>query len=120
METSLHHIHLFASDLDESVKFYQDMFEAKILFDRGSAETRNVMIEIGASKIIIYNQAPKDKGSGAFWHLGFETNDLETLVEHMKSIGYQFSNEIKSLNNLKYVMASAPDNVLLELFEVVR
>jgi len=33
LKVSLHHAHLFASNLDESIKFYQDMFGAEILFD---------------------------------------------------------------------------------------
>lgn len=120
MKTSLHHAHLFASNLDASIKFYQDMFEAKILFDLKLAGARNVMISIGSSKINFYDQPPKDQGRGAIHHLGIETDDLEALVEHMKSKGFQFINKIKTFGPLKYVMAAAPDNVLLEIFEVVK
>ncbi len=120
MKTSLHHTHLFASNLDASIKFYQDMFRAKILFDLKMAGARNVMISIGSSKINFYDQPPKDQGRGAIHHLGIETDDLEALVEHMKSKGFQFINKIKTFGPLKYVMAAAPDNVLLELFEVVK
>jgi catechol 2,3-dioxygenase-like lactoylglutathione lyase family enzyme len=120
MKTSLHHAHLFASNLDESIEFYQDMFGAKILFDLKLAGARNVMIKIGSSKINFYDQPPKDQGRGAIHHLGIETDDLEALVAHMKSKGFQFIKEIKYFGPLKYVMAAAPDNVLLELFEVVK
>lgn len=120
MKTSLHHAHLFASNLDESIKFYRDMFGAKILFDMKLVGARNVMIEIGASKINFYDQPPKDQRRGAIHHLGIETDDLEALVAYMKSKGFQFIKKIKSLGILKYVMAAAPDNVLLELFEVLR
>ncbi len=120
MKTSLHHAHLFASNLDESIKFYQDMFSAKILFDLEMAGARNVMIQIGSSKINFYDQPPKDQGRGAIHHLGIETDDLESLVEHMKNKGFKFIKKIKKFGPLKYVMAAAPDNVLLELFEVVK
>ena len=120
MKTSLHHAHLFASNLDESIKFYQEMFGAKILFDLKMAGARNVMITIGASKINFYDQPPKDQGRGPIHHLGIETDDLESLVAHMKNQGFQFRKEIKTFGPLKYVMAAAPDNVLLELFEVVK
>jgi catechol 2,3-dioxygenase-like lactoylglutathione lyase family enzyme len=120
MKTSLHHAHLFASNLDKSIKFYQEMFGAKILFDLKMAGARNVMISIGTSKINFYDQPPKDDGRGAIHHLGIETDDLEALVTHMKNKGFQFIREIKSFGPLKYVMAAAPDNVLLELFEVVK
>ena len=120
MKTSLHHAHLFASNLDESIKFYQDMFGAEILFDLKMAEARNVMISIGSSKINFYDQPPKDQGRGAIHHLGIETDDIEVLVVHMKDNGFQFIKQIKSFGPLKYIMAEAPDNVLLELFEVVK
>lgn len=120
MKSSLHHAHLFASNLDESIKFYQDMFEAKVLFDLEMAGARNVMISIGSAKINFYDQPPKDQGRGAIHHLGIETDDLEALVAHMKRKGFEFIKEIKNFGPMKYVMAAAPDNVLLELFEVVK
>ena len=120
MKTSLHHAHLFASNLDESIKFYQDMFGAEILFDLKMAGARNVMISIGSSKINFYDQPPKEQGRGAIHHLGIETDNLEALVLNMKDKGYQFIKEIKNFGPLKYIMAAAPDNVLLELFEVVK
>lgn len=120
MKTSLHHAHLFASNLDESIKFYKDMFGANVLFDLKMAGARNVMITIGSSKINFYDQPPKDQGRGAIHHLGIETDDLEALVAHMENKGFQFIKEIKNFGPLRYVMAGAPDNVLLELFEVVK
>ena len=90
------------------------------MFDLKMAGARNVMITIGTSKINFYDQPPKDQGRGAIHHLGIETDDLEALVVHMKNKGFQFKKEIKTFGPLKYVMAAAPDNVLLELFEVVK
>ena len=120
MKNSLHHAHLFATNVDESIKFYKHMFGAKVLFDLEMAGARNVMIQIGASKINFYDQSPKDQGRGAIHHLGIETDNLDALVEHMKSIGFQFRKDIKNFGPMKYVMAGAPDNVLLELFEVIK
>ena len=89
MKTSLHHAHLFASNLDESINFYREMFGAEILFDLEMAGARNVMIAIGTAKINFYDQSPKDSGRGAIHHLGIETDDLESLVYHMKSKGFE-------------------------------
>ena len=120
MRNSLHHAHLFASNVDESIKFYSEMFGANVLFDLEMAGARNVMIQIGSSRINFYDQPPKDKGRGAIHHLGIETDDLETLVAHMKSKGFHFIKKIKKFGPLKYIMAVAPDNVLLELFEIIK
>jgi catechol 2,3-dioxygenase-like lactoylglutathione lyase family enzyme len=120
LKANLHHAHLFASNIDESIHFYQQMFDAKILFDLEMAGARNVMISIGSSKINFYDQPPKDQERGVVHHLGIETDNLEVLVAHMKSKGYQFRKPIKSLGIWKYMMAEGPDHILLELFEIVK
>ena len=120
MRVNLHHSHLFASDIEKSLNFYQEMFGAEILFDLEMAGARNVMITIGSSKINFYDQPPKDQERGVVHHLGIETDDIEALVAHMKSKGFEFRKPITNLRIWKYVMAEGPDHVLLELFEVVR
>lgn len=120
MKTSLHHAHLFASDINESIQFYRNMFGAEVLFDLKMAGARNVMIAIGSSKINFYDQPPKDQGRGVVHHLGIETDDLEALVAHMKRNGFEFKKSIKSWGVWKYVMVEAPDHMLLEVFEVVK
>ena len=52
-------------------------------------------------------------------HLGIETDDLETLVGHMKTKGFTFTNAIKDYGTWKYIMAEGPDNILLELFQIL-
>ena len=117
MKVSLHHAHDFASKLEDSINFYHEMFGAEIIFDLEVAGARNVMITIGSAKINFYDQPPKDKGRGPVHHLGIETDDINALVLHMKSKGFEFRKPVSNLGYLKYVMALAPDNVLLELFE---
>lgn len=119
MKTTLHHVHLFASKLDESLRFYQEMFGAKIIFDLEMAGARNVLISIGGGKINFYDQPPRDQGEGILHHLGIETDDLEALVEHMKKKGYHFKKTIRDYGTWKYIMAEAPDSVLLELFQIM-
>ena len=61
MKVSLHHCLLFASDLDKSVRFYQEMFGAKVIMDEEIAGARNVLISIGSGFVNFYDQPPKDK-----------------------------------------------------------
>jgi len=116
----VHHAHLFALNIDASLKFYQEMFGAEILADVVMAGARNVFIAIGRGRLHFYDQPPRDQGRGAIHHLGIETDDLEALVAHMKAKGVQFRKEIADFGFWKYVMAPAPENVLLELFQIVK
>lgn len=107
MKTALHHAHLFASNLDESINFYREMFGAKALFDLEMAGARNVMIQIGASRINFYDQPPKDQGRGAIHHLGIETEDLEALVAHMESKGFRFIKKNKKFRSFEVCNGSS-------------
>ena len=114
---SLHHAHLFASHLDESVSFYRKMFGAEVVLDNDVAGVRNVLLRLGDGYINFYDQPPKDSGRGAVHHLGIRTDDLSELMIHMRCKGFEFRKEITDLGPLKYVMAEGPDGVLLELFQ---
>ena len=113
----LHHAHLFARDLRASIRFFQEMFGAEVVFEDEVAGARNVLLRIGSAHINFYDQPPKDTGRGVVHHLGIRTTDLAALVVHMKSHGFEFRKDITEVGRLKYVMAAGPDGILLELFE---
>lgn len=117
MRLRLHHTHIFASDLERSVKFWQDMFGAKVLYDRGIA-ARTVLIGIGSGRLNIYDQPPREGVGGAYHHIGVQTDDLDALIKHMQGKGFRFEGEVKDFVYMRYIMAMAPDNILVELFEV--
>lgn len=114
----MHHAHLFASDLDASIAYYQRWFGAEVLADTMFAGSRNVMVRIGDGRLNFYDQAPKGTGPSAVHHLGFEVEDLTTLVAEMKAGGVAFRSDIRESAEGRYIMAPAPDGVLLELFEL--
>ena len=117
MQCDLHHAHLFATDLNESIRFYREMFGAELVFNKVVAGARNVLLRVGTACINFYDQPPRDTGRGAVHHLGIRTDDLRALVAHMQARGVTFRKPITDLGRLKYVMVEAPDRVLLELFE---
>lgn len=119
IKVRLHHVHIFASDITTTLQFWQDMLGAEILFDTEIAGVRNVMIAVGSGRINIYDQAPRPGGGGVYHHLGIQTDDLEALITHMEGQGFSFQGSIRDYGYLRYMMALAPDNILLELFQVL-
>lgn len=119
MQNHIHHAHLFSSNLNRTLKFYQEMFGGKILADLNMAGARNVFLAIGQGRLHFYDQPPKDEGKGAIHHIGIQTDDLVGLAAHMKGKGFQFRKEISDFGFWKYVMVQAPDKVLLELFQII-
>ena len=118
MKCSIHHTHLFASDIDASIAFYEKYFDGQVVLDMDLAGARNVGMKVGSGRIHFYDQGPKDAFRGPIHHIGIQTNDLQGLVERMKAGGVNFKKEISDFGFWKYVIAPAPDGVLLELFEV--
>ena len=117
MRVRLHHTHIFSSDMNRTLNFWQEMFGAEVLFDQKIAGVRNVMIAVGSGKLNIYEQPPREGRGGAYHHLGLQTDDLEALARHMKSKGFKFRGHIVDFGAGRYMMAMAPDDILLELFE---
>jgi catechol 2,3-dioxygenase-like lactoylglutathione lyase family enzyme len=117
MAEHLHHVHIFASDIEATVAWWRDMLGGELVFDGELAGSRNVFMRIGRGGLHIYDQAPRDEGCGAIHHVGIQSEDLRAAVERMTARGVQFRSDIREFGTWRYIMCMAPDNVLLELFE---
>ena len=113
---SLHHTHLFASDVDRSIAFWRDHFGAVVLVDTVFAGARNVFMRIGEGRLHLYDQAPKHLGAGTVHHLGIETDELDALVARLKAAGVS-ATDVRRHAEGDYAMAEGPDGLLLELFQ---
>jgi catechol 2,3-dioxygenase-like lactoylglutathione lyase family enzyme len=113
---SLHHTHLFASDVDRSIAFWRDHFGAVVVLDTVFAGARNVFMRIGEGRLHLYDQAPKHVGAGTVHHLGIETDELDALVGRLKAAGVSVT-DVRRHAEGNYAMAEGPDGLLLELFQ---
>jgi len=118
MNNHIHHVHIFASDLNRSIKFYEDSFDGKIVLDMELAGARNVFMRIGKGRIHFYDQPPRFSGRGSIHHFGIQTDDIEGVIKKMRSNGVVLTKNITDAGFWKYIMVPAPDNILIELFEV--
>jgi len=118
MNNHIHHVHIFASDLDKSVEFYREMFGGKVVLDMDFAGARNVFMRIGTGRIHFYDQSPKHSLRGSIHHFGIQTDSIEEIVAKMKAAGTSFPKDITDLGVWKYIMVPAPDDILIELFQV--
>jgi catechol 2,3-dioxygenase-like lactoylglutathione lyase family enzyme len=114
----IHHVHIFAADIERSIAFYRDGFGGKVVLDMELAGARNVFMRIGTGRIHFYDQPPKNPGRGSIHHFGIQTDNIEDAVEMLKAQGVMFRNDVRDLGFWKYIMVPAPDDVLIELFQV--
>jgi catechol 2,3-dioxygenase-like lactoylglutathione lyase family enzyme len=113
---SLHHVHLMASDIDATIRFWRDFFGAEVVFDGDFAGARNVFLKVGEGRLHLYEQPPRHEGAATVHHLGMETDELESLVSRLKAAGVSVT-EVRRLPEACYAMAKGPDGLLLELFQ---
>jgi len=113
---SLHHTHLFASDVDATIRFWRDHFGAQVIMDAVFAGARNVFMRVGEGRLHLYDQHPKHAGAGTVHHLGIETSELGALVTRLKTAGISVT-DVRCQAEADYAMAQGPDGLLLELFE---
>lgn len=113
---SLHHTHLFASDVDRSIAFWRGHFGAVVLVDTDFAGARNVFMRVGEGRLHLYAQAPRHEGAGTVHHLGIETDELDALVARLKNAGVSVT-DVRRHAEADYAMAQGPDGLLLELFQ---
>jgi len=116
MAEHLHHVHIFAADVDATVAWWRDMLGAEVAVDTQMAGARNVFLTVGSGRLHLYDQQPKGVPGGAIHHIGIRSDDLPALVERMRARGATFRSEIREFGWWRYIMVSAPDGVLLELF----
>ena len=118
MACHVHHVHIFASDIKRSVRFYETFFGGKVILDSELAGARNVFMKIGHGRLHFYDQPPKNPGRGSIHHFGIQTDDIEGVVDRLRSGGISFRKGITDLGFWKYIMVPAPDDILIELFQV--
>jgi catechol 2,3-dioxygenase-like lactoylglutathione lyase family enzyme len=114
----LHHTHLFASDLNRTLRFYTEFFGGRVVLDLEMAGARNVFMRLGQGRLHFYDQPPRNPVRGNIHHLGIMTDELEALVQKLRAGGVPLRRGITDYGFWKYIMVPAPDHVLLELFEV--
>jgi catechol 2,3-dioxygenase-like lactoylglutathione lyase family enzyme len=114
----VHHVHIFASDIDKSIQFYKEFFGGKVILDAVLAGERNVFMKIGSGRVHLYDQPPKDPVRGNIHHFGIQTDDIEAVVNTLREKGIVLKKDITDLGFWKYVMVPAPDEILIELFQV--
>ncbi|MBT6277754.1 MAG: VOC family protein [Chromatiales bacterium] len=114
----LHHIHIFASDIDASVAWYVDNLGGVVAYDGDFGGARNVFMHIGTGRLNIYAQPPRGDTTGAYHHIGMQTDNLVEIHDRLLTRGISFRSGIREFENWRYIMCPAPDGVLLELFEI--
>ncbi|MCB0871065.1 MAG: VOC family protein [Solirubrobacterales bacterium] len=113
---SLHHTHLMASDINETISFWTEGFGGEVVFDREFAGARNVFMTVGSGRLHLYDQPPKSLDQAVVHHLGVQTDEIDEVVRRLRDMGVSVT-DVRVEPDASYAMAKAPDNLLVEIFQ---
>ena len=130
MTYSVNHVHIRAKDPDESAKWYEEFFDAKILSSR-EVMPGTITVSMDAGGPVRLNISSQPEGSPdntvpaelnrlGLEHFGFDTTDIEFDIRKFESAGVRIVlpiTEISGGTKLAYI--EGPDKVLIELVQPV-
>jgi lactoylglutathione lyase len=127
---SLDHIHIYAAEPEESARFYQRHFEAKLLHRNTNAnnDTR-IFLALGGQILVLGGfpsgmaaVPPSEVGDGAYCHgfgvahFGLRVAGVDAAVAELSASGVRIlSQPVREPSGLSFAYIAAPDGVVVEL-----
>lgn len=126
--TGFNHVATLTSDMDRTVAFYEQAFEAKVVFEMDEREDhpRMVILDLGAPAALNVFEVPAEEiigdrrrqgGRGAIDHFGLAVDSLETLQslrQRLVDAGAEIG-EIQQLGPIWSLFFRDPDGMELEV-----
>jgi catechol 2,3-dioxygenase-like lactoylglutathione lyase family enzyme len=122
------HIHIISPDPEKSARFYEKVFNAKMVAVTPHPQGGNrVELSIQGTRLLI--KPPRDAGQSAedvpakrlgLEHWGLGTDDIEAAVADLKANGATILEGIKSAtppSTAKVAFVMGPDNVMIEVVQ---
>jgi len=112
----LTHIAMAVKDLDQTLAFYQKVFEVKVMYHRDD------FLQVttpGANDIIVFEQEKADHGkTGGIAHFGFrlrDAKDIDEMAGRIKSAGGTIIDKGEFVPGEPYVFFKDPDGYDVEI-----
>jgi lactoylglutathione lyase len=116
----LSHVTLMVKNLEESLKFYQEIVGLKVdkRFQAGP-ETEIVFLGEGETKVeLIHHKATTNVDIGKDLSLGFEVDCLDTMIQFVKSKGQELNGGIIQPNpHVRFFYLLDPNGVKIQFLQ---
>jgi catechol 2,3-dioxygenase-like lactoylglutathione lyase family enzyme len=133
MINAFDHIHIYASEPEQTMAFYARQFGAERLGALPASDgSANHLLILGGQHMVVASfpqdvsptDAPGDGATGTrsgygVGHLGFNVDNLDGLVAKLSAAGVRVHGAPTRSGPLRYVYCDAPDGVTIELTEYV-
>ena len=124
-EFAYDHVHLRSPDPDETARYYERMFGAKLIKSVMSNGIERTDMELGGGSVFIA-QAPSDaelsdRPEGSYVgldHLGLRVRNIDSVCAELKAKGAEFTMEPKTIRpGVRIAFVKGPQNVLIEILD---
>lgn len=113
----LTHIAIAVKDLDQTLAFYQKVFEVKVMYHKDD------FLQVttpGANDIIVFEKKKADYGkTGGIAHFGFrlrDAKDIDEMAKRIRSAGGTIIDKGEFVPGEPYIFFKDPDGYDVEIF----
>jgi lactoylglutathione lyase len=122
MRYGFDHVHLVASDVDASERFYREMFGAQTLVRRDAA---NIVMRLDGVNLLLRSPREGEQvvGSGgdirySYDHFGVVVADLQAAVEELRGKGVKILQEPRTVRAGTHIaFVEGPDQTRIEVLQ---
>ncbi len=131
--TKINHVAVVVSDIDESLKFWQDGMGIRLqhIEDVPSQKAMVAFLPVGDTEVELVQPTAPDTGAakflaergGGMHHLCFEVDDIVGMLADLKAKGVRLINEEPQVlpgRKMAFVHPKSTGGVLVELYEVTK
>ncbi|MBV9583890.1 MAG: VOC family protein [Alphaproteobacteria bacterium] len=124
-EFSYDHVHLRSPDPEETARYYERMFGAKIIKSVMSNGIERTDMNLGGVMVFIAQVPPEadlaKKPEGSYVgldHLGLRVRDIDRVCGELKAKGAEFTVEPRTIRpGVRIAFVRGPQNVLIEILD---
>ena len=110
-QLKMDHIHFFATDLEEAVKFYTDLgFELVQWFEHGGREAVQLRTQFGMTIDINKTRAADNPG---YSHFSIMVDDIEEAYDELEAKGYWIDGPVFNEDTRRYIITVRDSNGFL-------
>ena len=116
--TKLDHIGVYISDLEKSIKFYEELFDFKVVDRFGSGEAKIATLDIGGGLLELV-QRPGSPGTppvGNWSHLALHEPEFDERIAMLESKGIE-KRLVTQANGNRLCFFNDPDGHTIEIME---
>ena len=110
------HIGIKVLDIEASIKFYQEVLEAKVIKDYVYPNSRLVFLEVGGTIIeLISKPENTERQMGPIEHIAFKIDSMAEQMRKLNALGISYT-EPRVVGSAEIIFIDGPDH---ERFEFV-